>query len=100
MSNCSHTFAEEREPGGRLILTPCLSCGMTAMDAMEAAKAEVKRLRGMCREMYDIARLLIGRGEHGYPHNSETCLQCQYIERLARTKYNFDKAEGRGDGTK
>ena len=29
------TFVEEQEPSGRLILPPCLVCGLTAMDALE-----------------------------------------------------------------
>lgn len=45
MIECDHTFAEEREPSGRLILTPCLSCGMSAMDAMSALKAELAAAR-------------------------------------------------------
>ena len=28
-------FAEEREPSGRLVLPPCLVCGLAAMDAIE-----------------------------------------------------------------
>lgn len=27
-------FVEEREPSGRLVLGPCLVCGLTAMDAL------------------------------------------------------------------
>ena len=35
-----HTFAEEREPSGRLIAVPCLECGLSAFDAMTQAKKE------------------------------------------------------------
>lgn len=35
-----HTFAEEREPSGRLILTPCLSCGMSAMEGLAECQRE------------------------------------------------------------
>lgn len=28
-------FVEEQEPSGRLILPPCLVCGLTALDALE-----------------------------------------------------------------
>jgi hypothetical protein len=31
-----HVFVEEQEPEGRLILPPCILCGLTAMDAIEA----------------------------------------------------------------
>lgn len=29
-----HIFVEEQEPGGRLVLPPCILCGLTAMDAL------------------------------------------------------------------
>lgn len=39
MTCTDHTFPEEREPSGRLILAPCLTCGLPAMEAM----ADLKR---------------------------------------------------------
>jgi len=41
-----HTFAEEQEPSGRLILTPCLTCGMSALDAMARLASERDDLGG------------------------------------------------------
>lgn len=38
--DCDHTFAEEREPRGRAVLGPCLSCGLSALDAIAAMKRE------------------------------------------------------------
>ena len=35
-----HTFPEEREPSGRLILAPCLSCGLAALEAMDDLRAK------------------------------------------------------------
>ena len=35
------TFVEEQEPSGRLILGPCLSCGLPAMEAILGVKAIV-----------------------------------------------------------
>jgi hypothetical protein len=32
-------FPEEQEEGGRLILAPCLTCGVAALEALEFAKA-------------------------------------------------------------
>lgn len=32
------SFPEEREPSGRLILAPCLICGLSALDAMKLVK--------------------------------------------------------------
>lgn len=29
-----HVFVEEQEPEGRLVLPPCILCGLTAMDAL------------------------------------------------------------------
>jgi len=36
------TFAEEREPSGRLVLGPCLGCGTPAMTALAEAKRNVE----------------------------------------------------------
>lgn len=33
-------FVEEQEPSGRLVLPPCLTCGTTAMDALEQLRGE------------------------------------------------------------
>ena len=33
-------FVEEQEPSGRLILPPCLVCGMAAMDALEQLRGD------------------------------------------------------------
>jgi hypothetical protein len=33
-------FVEEQEPSGRLILPPCLVCGLTALDALEQLRGE------------------------------------------------------------
>lgn len=38
-----HDFPEEKEPSGRFIMAPCLSCGLPAMDAF--AQLEVERAR-------------------------------------------------------
>jgi hypothetical protein len=35
-----HVFIEEREPEGRLILPPCITCGLAAMDALEQTARE------------------------------------------------------------
>lgn len=42
-----HFFAEEQEPNGRLILSPCLSCGLTALDALEGTKRERDALQSV-----------------------------------------------------
>ena len=34
------TFAEEKEPSGRLITTPCLICGLPALSALEELKLQ------------------------------------------------------------
>ncbi len=33
-------FVEEQEPSGRLILPPCLVCGVTAMDALDQLRRD------------------------------------------------------------
>lgn len=33
-------FVEEQEPSGRLILPPCVTCGLTAMDALAQLRGE------------------------------------------------------------
>lgn len=38
-----HSFPEEREPSGRLILAPCLTCGMSAGDGMQSLKEAIER---------------------------------------------------------
>ena len=43
-----HTFPEEHEPSGRLILAPCLSCGMSAMDAMDALRVRLETITFAC----------------------------------------------------
>jgi hypothetical protein len=35
-----HVFVEEQEPSGRLILPPCIVCGLAAMDALEQLRSE------------------------------------------------------------
>jgi hypothetical protein len=35
-----HVFVEEQEPSGRLVLGPCLTCNLSALDAMQQAKEE------------------------------------------------------------
>lgn len=37
-----HTFVEEQEPSGRLVLPPCISCGFTAMDALDRLRAQLE----------------------------------------------------------
>ena len=37
-------FPEEREPNGRLILAPCLTCGVSALDALDHMKRIVAGL--------------------------------------------------------
>lgn len=55
MSNASyeheHFFAEEQEPNGRLILSPCLTCGLTALDALEGTKRERDALQARIDEL-------------------------------------------------
>lgn len=34
-----HQFVEEQESSGRLVLAPCLTCGLTAADAIAAASS-------------------------------------------------------------
>lgn len=34
-----HVYAEEQEPNGRLVLPPCLVCGLSAMDALAVLSA-------------------------------------------------------------
>lgn len=46
-----HFFAEEQEPNGRLILSPCLSCGLTALDALEGVKRERDALQERVDEL-------------------------------------------------
>ena len=45
MTNHECLFPEEREPNGRLILAPCLTCGTSALDAMSELK-QVVTFRG------------------------------------------------------
>lgn len=40
-----HRFVEEQEPEGRLILAPCLICGLSAMDAMDQLREERDKLQ-------------------------------------------------------
>ena len=37
-------FPEEQEEGGRLILAPCLTCGVAALDALESAKTALAEM--------------------------------------------------------
>jgi hypothetical protein len=43
-------FPEEQEPSGRLILTPCLECGLSAFDALKQREVENKALREQLHE--------------------------------------------------
>lgn len=36
-------FVEEQEPSGRLVLPPCIVCGVTAMDALLQLRDEAQR---------------------------------------------------------
>lgn len=44
MTSHECVFVEEQEPSARLILTPCLVCGTTAMDALDQLRRDVDRL--------------------------------------------------------
>lgn len=35
-----HVFGEEQEPAGRLVLSPCFTCGLSALDALEGVTRE------------------------------------------------------------
>lgn len=41
-----HQFVEEQEPSGRLILAPCLTCGLTAGDAITSASGRLVQING------------------------------------------------------
>lgn len=49
-------YVEEQEPNGRLILTPCLTCGLTAMDAL----ADYKSMQGRVDQYRDALRRIDG----------------------------------------
>lgn len=55
-------FPEEQEPGGRLILAPCLTCGFTALAALAQRDAELELARTtgdqMAREIVQSWKLL------------------------------------------
>lgn len=55
-------FPEEQEPGGRLILAPCLTCGLTALDALAQRNAELELAHTtgdqMARELVQAWKLL------------------------------------------
>lgn len=42
MSTHECVFPEEQEPSGRLILAPCLTCDLTALDALAQLRDEVE----------------------------------------------------------
>lgn len=44
-----HLFGEEQEPSGRLILVPCLRCGMSALDGMAQLIAQRDQLKEEAR---------------------------------------------------
>lgn len=52
-------FPEEREPEGRLILAPCLTCGTPAVDALAQLKDDVRMwgdtAEGLVRDMRALA---------------------------------------------
>lgn len=39
-----HVYVEEQEPSGRLVLPPCIICGLPAMEALAQAAAELDEL--------------------------------------------------------
>jgi hypothetical protein len=41
-----HQFVEEQEPSGRLILAPCLVCGLTGGDAIATASERLRQING------------------------------------------------------
>lgn len=45
-----HNFVEEETEEGRLLLGPCLSCGMTAGDAIKKANEELNVLAKKCED--------------------------------------------------
>lgn len=45
VTSCSHSFPEEREPSQRIILAPCLLCGLHAADAIAQQAAELERYK-------------------------------------------------------
>lgn len=41
-----HQFVEEQEPSGRLVLAPCLVCGMSGGDAIAIASGRLLQING------------------------------------------------------
>lgn len=68
-------FVEEAEPGGRLVLPPCLVCGLTAMDALAQQ-----------REALDLAFSWISRQLPGRESSEATCawVPGDVYDRIAR----------------
>ena len=61
MTDHECTFVEEQEPSGRLILGPCLECGVAAIEAMADRKDRIAQLEAVveAQEAY-IADLVAG----------------------------------------
>ncbi len=70
-------FVEEQEPEGRLVLGPCLTCGLSAMDAMEQLHGYV---RAADRRMHLILSTIYSTEEEAAKFRS--------IERLARLDWD------------
>jgi hypothetical protein len=79
-------FVEEQEPSGRLILGPCLVCGLSALDAMDQLRGYV---RAADRRMHLILTTIYGT--HGYvaaDGEIDTAAKFRSIERLARLDWD------------
>jgi hypothetical protein len=78
-------FVEEQEPSERLILSPCLICGVSAMDALSQLRWELDEVK---QRMYLILSTIYST--HGYLVDGaiDTAAKFRAIERLARLDWD------------
>ena len=60
MSEHECNFVEEQEPEGRLILTPCIECGVSAADAIKDAKSQLSEFQSRIASLEQVVRELSG----------------------------------------
>ena len=80
-------FTEEREPSGRLIVTPCLQCNLSAFQALIYGKKVEAERNTLQRELVRVQgalTIISEKASHGNLYHDDAVDMCNSIARIVR----------------